>query len=317
MSLISIIVPVCNEIDNLASLKFELEKLVSAIEFDGNSVEIIVNDNNSTDGSVEYLSKWMEMNSRVNCEFLPRNIGFQGSLILGMRRAKGDACVIFQSDLQDPPELILEMIEAWRLGAKLVSSQIIKRQENILDRTTRKIFYTILTKISDKPIMNAFQDFYLLDKLIYSEIATLPLTDVFVRSEITTKYGFGHIIKYDRKPRLNGNSKFNFANKWNLALDALLLNNQKFQRMYIISSLFISLFVTAGALTILLIHFLGLEYGSKGWLSQVIITLSVFSFLSISFAYVIEYLSRIYRNLLEIQRKLYSLEKIITNRKEN
>lgn len=264
--------------------------------------EIIVNDNFSSDNSFALLSDWAQADNRVVLQQFKRNIGFQQSIIMGMRAASGDAVIVVQSDLQDPVELIEEFINSWATGSKVVAGVISSRSESLISRTTRKLFYYLLKIVSDKEVEMNFQDFYLLDKSVYENIKSINLNNAFIRAQITSEYGIDHKILYERHERKFGVSKFDFPAKYSLAVDALLLYGNRIPRLLSLLSIAMSFSFFILTCCLLVSKIIGVNFVSRGWLSLVSLNLLGFSLVFFIFSFLMEYLLRIYKLQLNSEK---------------
>ena len=296
---ISIVIPVRNEVENLRELRRRLESVTKDIKLSKYDFEVIVNDNNSSDGSLAILRDWALQDKKIFLQEFRIDVGFQKSLLLGMRIASGDALIVLQSDLQDPPEMILDFIDLWEMGNTVVGAVIKKRYEPKIVRASRKLFYWLLNLASDQKIITNFQDFYLLDKSVYIQLRRLNLNYAFLRVEIASKFGIGAFVTYSRQNRTAGKSKFGFANKYTLAMDALLLYGLRLNRVISVIFATTSIFFFLSTLILLILPEFNIKYSQQGWLSIMSLCLLSFSFLFFMSSIIIEYLSRIYRLTME------------------
>ena len=299
METISIVIPVRNEAENILELRKRVTSILSTEYLSKYRFEIIINDNNSNDNSVELLVAWANVDNRVKVQKFRKNIGFQQSILMGMRVATGNAVIVLQSDLQDPVEFIEVFVEKWHAGAKVVAGIISSRRENIIPRTSRKIFYWLLRILSDKEVEINFQDFYLLDKVVYDDIKNLHPHNAFIRGYITSEYGIDIRIPYVRNDRMYGESKFNFAAKYSLALDAILLYGNRIPRLLSIFSIVISLIFFLTSCGLFVCKLFGVNFIARGWLSLVSISLLGFSAIFFLLSILLEYLFRIYKSQLD------------------
>lgn len=292
--LVSILIPVKNEADNIEELERRvtetISKLNSAFEF-----EILINDNASVDNSVIKIKEWARRDSRVCPVFFNNDKGFQGSLLSGMRRARGEALIVLQSDLQDPPELIHDFLVAWAGGSKVVAGVISKRSEGLLNRLGRRIFYFFLDFATEGQVVKNFQDFYLLDKSVYEEISKNRISHAFLRVRISSEFGVDKSITYSRAARSRGKSKFGFSNKYQLALDAILSSGLRFTRILTLSALILTLSMFLALGILIFSKILGVDFNQRGWVSLMCVILFGFSLISTLLSFIIEYLVRILR----------------------
>jgi dolichol-phosphate mannosyltransferase len=309
MSTVSIVVPVFNEEANLKNLFAELEDLNQKCLANGVRIRPFFSDNFSQDDSWKLIVDYCSTNPDAQAIRLSRNYGYQVSLLNAFRLIDSDALCILQSDLQDPPEILFEMIVDWKKGFRSIAGIIESRGESGFDQNLRKIFYRLINLVSDKKHPAGIQDFYLIDKSIYREISRNPLDFQFIRSSISSNFSFEKTIPYQRRPRILGNSKFNFGAKYSLALDGVLANTEKFRRkvaFFIASLCFVTIFSIAGITTAFL---LGWRSPVAGWVSMVLIQLFVLMCLSVFGLISLEMTSRTYQLMsrptnVEIQTKL-------------
>jgi glycosyltransferase involved in cell wall biosynthesis len=293
--LISIGIPVLNEELNIPNLISRLNPVIAEITRRGFNVEILVNNNASSDASGAILDTWAVSDSRVRINHLPITVPFQESILRLLQQSQGDAFVLLQSDLQDPPELLIDFISNWTAERKIVAGVITKRREGIIQRIIRKIFYWILRSFSDGKIIVGFQDFYLIDRTIVDQLKDLSPEGLFLRGHISTRFGFVHQVPYERADRARGKSNFNFPAKYSLALDGLLLFGTRFIRT--ISTLSFGVFCLGalGTVTILISYLLGFRAAMHGWASLGVILLTLLALLGMTTGLILEYLIRIYR----------------------
>jgi glycosyltransferase involved in cell wall biosynthesis len=296
---ISIGVPVKNEVDNIQLLGRQLSSLLDAQKYQHLEFEILVNENNSIDGSESAILEWQKNDSRVVMFNLREQLEFQSSIQDLMRKSTGDAFCLIQSDLQDPVEVLERMIDAWlQQSDYLIVGQIIRRKERNLVNLGRKAFYSLLDSSSDGVYRDGIQDFYVLPQFIYTKIANLPRINLFIRGYLIFNYSKIVYIKYERDERKYGKSKFRFVDMYELALDGLLLHGKRFVRILSVFSFMIFFFTFVGIVLLLVASLVGFESGSKGWTSLILAISFTVSFLGLAFGVTLEYLIRIYRRLL-------------------
>jgi len=208
-SLISVAIPAFNEESNLDELFLRLQKVFASSE-DKYNFEIVVCENGSKDGSYQKLKQWQVKEPRLRVVRLSRNFHMEGGMMAALSQVTGDACVIMSADLQDPPEMILDMIELWSSGVDHVYTVISYRHgESKFRRTAAEIFYWLIDKISDTPVPRNSSDFRLVDKQMYEAFNSLPEKYRMVRS-VWGWIGFESAsLTYERQPRVGGTSSFN------------------------------------------------------------------------------------------------------------
>ena len=300
--LLTIGIPVRNEEGNIAALRLAIEEIVKEIEKKNLTVEIIINDNVSEDNSLILLEAWQRDFPIIRLFRLRTPLSFQASIISMMSEAKGDAFVIYQSDLQDPPEVILTFVDHWLKGHEIVAGVITSRQEGFINRIGRKFFYRSLQIVTDHHIIAGLQDFYLISDRVYKSLLTLPDDGLFLRGHITSRFGNVIQVPYSRRKRTFGKTNFNFPQKYSLALDALLLFGTRFIR--ILSSASFVLFIISSFLIMifLLSYILGFRVQVRGWASLSLLILMLASIIGLTTGLILEYLIRIYKLLVFNQK---------------
>ena len=208
-SLISVAIPAFNEESNLDELFLRLQKVFASSE-DKYNFEIVVCENGSKDGSYQKLKEWQIKESRLRVVRLSRNFHMEGGMMAALSQVTGDACVIMSADLQDPPEMILDMIELWSSGVDHVYTVISYRHgESKFRRAAAEVFYWLIDKISDTPVPRNSSDFRLVDKQMYEAFNSLPEKYRMVRA-VWGWIGFESAsLTYERQPRVGGTSSFN------------------------------------------------------------------------------------------------------------
>lgn len=235
MSLITYVIPTRNEdtgiqdlFDAIKNITFEINKL-------DHSLEVVIVDNYSSDNTVARILEISKKESiSVNLYCLNRNYGLQRSLLFGMSRATGDAVVILQSDLQDPVSASIEMVQAWQSGARTVAGISHKRSEKFSTILSSGVFYYVINFLSDIIVLKWFQDFFLLDRAIYTDLARRINHYEFLRGRIVEEYGIDKKIYYERLARKKGASNFNFAGRYSIAMDGITRFGTKLIRRYVI-----------------------------------------------------------------------------------
>lgn len=293
--LITIGMPVLNEELNIPALIARLNPVIEEIGRKELTVEVLVNNNASTDNSGTLLDNWAISDSRVRINHFPITVPFQESILRLLQQSKGDAFVLLQSDLQDPPEVLIDFISNWKSDQNIVAGVITKRREGIIQRSIRKVFYRLLKSFSDGKIIVGFQDFYLIDRSIIDQLKQLSPEGLFLRGHISTRFGHVQQVPYTRADRERGKSNFNFPAKYSLALDGLLLFGTRFIRTISTISFGVFCFGILGTIVVLLSYLFGYRAAMQGWASLGVILLTLLSLLGMTTGLILEYLIRIYR----------------------
>jgi polyisoprenyl-phosphate glycosyltransferase len=216
--LISIISPVHNEEENILEFVSRVSAALSQENW-----ELILIDDGSTDSSYDLISEISKNNARIKPIKLSRNFGHQPAISCGIDLAEGDAVVILDSDLQDPPEVIPQFLEMWREGYDVVYGKRHSRKgESFFKKISAKFFYRFLNSLSDTKLPVDAGDFRLLDKRVVSAINSMHEKNRYLRGMIAW-VGFNQIgIPYEREPRTRGKTKFNLVKMLSFASDGIV-----------------------------------------------------------------------------------------------
>lgn len=215
----SVVAPVFNEIDCLD----EFYKVVFEVMSSTNEPwELILVDDGSIDGSTEKIRQLAENDEHVRPVIFARNFGHQIAVTAGLDYSRGDAVIIIDADLQDPPEVMLELIAKWKEGYEVVYAVRRKREgESWFKLFTASLFYRIIYRITDVKIPMDAGDFRLLDRKIVDIMGQMRERHRFLRG-MTAWIGFRQIgVEYDRKERFAGTTKYSFRKMLKLALNAI------------------------------------------------------------------------------------------------
>lgn len=216
---VSIIVPVYNEYDVLPLC---LQKLQEVAENLNVSSELIFIDDGSRDGSTDFLFDEMSRDPSIRVIRLSRNFGKEAALTAGLDHALGSAVIVIDADLQDPPELIPDMIEQWHQGADVVLMQRNSREgESWLKKVTAHTFYRLLQKLSHSQIPVDTGDFRLMSRRAVDALKQLPERNRFMKGLFAWVGMPTVILKYDRKPRTVGCSKWDYLDLIRLAMEGI------------------------------------------------------------------------------------------------
>jgi dolichol-phosphate mannosyltransferase len=215
----SIIAPVYNEICCLDVLYQRLSEVMN--QADG-EWELILVDDGSTDGSTDKISELGRLDKRVRPVIFARNFGHQIAVTAGLDYSRGDAVIIIDADLQDPPEVILELIQKWREGFEVVYAQRSEREgETFFKRVTASLFYRTIYRITDVKIPLDTGDFRLLDRKVVNVMNSMRERHRFLRG-MSAWVGFRSVgVPYKRAARFAGTTKYPFKKMLKLALTAV------------------------------------------------------------------------------------------------
>jgi glycosyltransferase involved in cell wall biosynthesis len=204
--LISVIVPVYNEKGNIEQLYLRIRQVFEARP---EEFELIFIDDGSTDGSHEVLQDLTGSDRQVRVLSFTRNFGHQQAVSAGLKWCRGSCAVIIDADLQDPPELIPEMIEKWRADFQVVFATRSRRiGENFMKRATAALFYRLMHRLSNVDIPLDTGDFRLIDRAVIDLLNGMPERHRFLRGMVSWG-GFRQTgIMYERQKRYSGKTKY-------------------------------------------------------------------------------------------------------------
>jgi dolichol-phosphate mannosyltransferase len=216
----SLVIPIYNEEAVLPILLRRLDALLDAL--DGPAEAIFVDDG-SRDASPIVLEAKARADRRYRFVKLSRNFGHQIAITTGMERAAGQAVVVMDADLQDPPEVVLDMIAKWKEGYEIVYAERLSREgESRFKRVTADLFYRLLGKLSDVEIPRNVGDFRLVDRKALDSFLAMPERDRFVRGMFAW-IGFRQaVVPFHRPPRAAGETKYSLTQMIRLAANGVV-----------------------------------------------------------------------------------------------
>ena len=244
MKKISIIIPAYNEEESLPFLYERLERLMDSIK--NYEFEILFINDGSKDNTLNLIKEYREKDSRISYVDFSRNFGKEIGMIAGLDYATGDAVIFMDADLQDPPELIPEMIKYWEEGYDDVYAQRRTRAgETFLKKFTSKMYYKVLQALTSVPIQKDTGDFRLLDRRCVNALRKLRETDRNSKSMFSWIGYKKKAVLYDRDPRVAGKTKWNYKKLVDLAIDGITSFTTSPLRIstYIAIPTFLALFV--------------------------------------------------------------------------
>jgi len=215
----SVIAPIFNELQNIPEL---YRRVKETLDSTGDSWELVMVDDGSTDGSTDALRQLAKQDSRVRPVIFARNFGHQIAVTAGLDYALGQAVVIIDSDLQDPPEVVLDMIAKWREGYEVVYAVRTEREgESWFKLFTASLFYRLIYRITDVDIPLDAGDFRLMDRQVVDVLNSMRERFRFLRG-MSAWVGFRQIgVPYRRAARMAGETKYPFRKMLRLALNAV------------------------------------------------------------------------------------------------
>ncbi|RBP32287.1 glycosyltransferase involved in cell wall biosynthesis [Marinobacter pelagius] len=216
---LSVVVPVHNEADVIPTLLNRLVLVFRKLEM---TTELLFVDDGSRDNSVALLLQARRRYPDIRVLQLSRNFGKEAAVTAGLTHAKGDAVILMDADLQDPPELIPDMVAQWRKGTDVV---LMKRRsragESWLKRATASLFYRLINRISDAPIPVDTGDFRLMSRRTVDALNQLPERNRYLKGMFAWVGMPTVTLEFDRDPRLAGKTKWNYLKLVHLAMEGI------------------------------------------------------------------------------------------------
>lgn len=304
--LLSIIIPVYNEENNISPLLDRLLPVIGKYDY-----EVIFVSDGSTDKTAERVNVYAKSNNKIKLVSFYRNFGHQMALTCGYRYAKGDCVITIDADLQDPPEIIHEMIERWEKGIKVVYAKRKAREvDSFFKKKTAFLFYKLINFLSETPIPDEVGDFRLLDKEIVLFLNNLPEQSRFLRGLVAWGGYPAEYVYFNREKRISGETHYTLSRMLNFALEGIISFSTKPLRLASYMG-----FLSAG------LGFLGIIYAVvgkffhpvnwvTGWTALFVGIMFIGGVQLLTIGIIGEYISRIY---IEIQKRPQYLIKEMTN----
>lgn len=302
---LSVVIPVFNEEDTLDMLT---ERLTCALDSVGEPWEVIFVNDGSADRSGEMLRRFHERDRRLKSVSLSRNFGHQVAISCGLDFAAGAAVVIMDGDLQDPPEVLPDLVARWREGWDVVYAVRQTRKETLFKRSAYKAFYWLLKRVSYLDIPLDSGDFSLIDRKVVDLLKRMPERNRFVRG-LRTWVGLRQTgFEYARAARYAGESKYSFAKLVRLAFDGLV--SYSYVPLRLVSNLGLVVSLTALAyMSYLLLDRLFGDRTIQGWTSTVVIMLFLGGIQLMALGIIGEYIGRIFEEVK--QRPHYVIAEVL------
>ncbi len=301
---VSVVLPVFNEAENLPAL---YRRLTTVLEAESLPYELVFVDDGSSDGSTEFLRALTADDARVRVVELARNFGHQVAITAGLDYARGDAVIVMDADLQDPPEVLPQFIAEWRAGNDVVYAIREQRKENWLKRLAYTAFYRMLRRVANVDIPLDAGDFCIMDRRVVNLLRSMPERNRFVRG-IRSWVGLRQKgLRYERQARYAGRPKYTFGRLMLLALDGFISFSHTPLRIASLLGVGISLmsFVLAG---FYFIKKLTLGLNPPGFATLVVAIFFLAGIQLITIGVMGEYIGRIFDEVK--QRPLYVVRQV-------
>jgi len=287
----SVVVPLYNE-ELVINETYKILKEV--MDSTGEPYEIILVNDGSYDRTLEISKQICKENKNVRLVSFSRNFGHQAAITAGMEFACGQAIIVIDADLQDPPEVILEMIKKWKEGFDVIYGQRLERQgESFFKRATAKIYYRVLKYMSDVDMPVDAGDFRLIDRKVCDALNKLPERNRYVRGLISW-LGFKQTsVKFVRKERFAGETKYSFKKMLKFAFDGITAFSHKPLKI----SGYLGFLITLSSFVyfvVIMYRMLFTDNMVPGWLILAVIVLFVNGVILLMLGTLGEYIGRIY-----------------------
>jgi len=307
--LVSVVSPVYQEEAGIEEFHRRLSESLAPLG-DALAFEIVYVNDGSTDRSRDLLEKLVAHDDRVRVVDLSRNFGHQVALSAGVDHARGDAVVVIDSDLQDPPEVIPELIQRWRDGFKVVYGVRTHRAgETRFKLWTSKVYYGLIDRVSEVPLPRQAGDFRLLDRTVVDVLARMPERNRYVRGMVAWA-GFAQCaVEYERDPRYAGETKYTLRKMTRLAFDGVTSFSDRPLRLATQLGLVVMAVAFAFAAWVIVGSIVDPGGGNRGWPSLMAVVALLGGIQLLCIGVLGEYIGRIYRETKG--RPLYVVSDVI------
>jgi polyisoprenyl-phosphate glycosyltransferase len=302
---LSIVIPVYNEEATLPELQRRLAELLPQV---GGDTEVILVNDGSRDETAAIVGQICRLDSRFRGVHFSRNFGHQAAVAAGLRYSQGRAVVVMDADLQDPPALVLQLLERWRAGFDVVYARHAARhREGPLKKLAAHVFYRVLRRLAKPEIPPDTGDFCLMDRRVVDLLNAMPERNRYIRG-LRAWVGFRQTaVDFVRAGRFAGEAKYTFRKSLALALNGIVSLSKAPLRVATYFGLLVSLtsFVLA---VVFVIEKLTAGFEIRGWASTVVIILFLGGVQLLTLGIIGEYISRIYDEVK--QRPLFIVQNL-------
>lgn len=304
--LISIVAPCFNESETVDLFVSAIDKILNDADF---NAEIIFIDDGSRDDTRARLSRLAASRENVRAIALSRNFGKEAALTAGVDHARGNAVIVMDVDLQDPPDLILDFVRKWRDGFDVVYAAREDRQsDTAAKRATANWFYRLFNKVSAIKIPENAGDYRLMDRRVVDHIKALPERSRFMKG-LFAWVGFNAVaVPYVRPERAAGETKFNFWKLWNFAIDGFTSFSTAPLRVWTYFGVVVAIVSILYAL-IIIMQTLIFGVAVPGYASLLVFILFFGSIQMISVGILGEYIARLFAEVK--QRPIYIVDEVM------
>jgi dolichol-phosphate mannosyltransferase len=288
LHLLSVVAPVYNEQELVEEFYARVTKALAGFDF-----ELVLVDDGSRDGTPAILQRLASTDPRVHVVYLSRNFGHQTALTAGLDHARGDAVVMLDADLQDPPELIPRMVDHWRAGCDVVYAVREHREgESYFKLTTARWFYKLFDKLTQVELQHNSGDFRLLDRRALNALLSMRERSRFLRG-MTVWVGYRQAaVPYRRDPRYAGETKYTLPKMLRFSLDAIFSFSHRPLQLATLLGFLVSTLALVAIPVVVVLRILGSYLPGFGTITIAILLLGGIQLIAIGI--IGEYVSRIY-----------------------
>jgi dolichol-phosphate mannosyltransferase len=288
LKLLSVIAPVYNEQELVEEFYARVSKALAGFNF-----ELVLVDDGSSDGTGASLQRLASSDPRVHVVYLSRNFGHQTALTAGLDHARGDAVVMLDADLQDPPELIPTMLDHWRAGCDVVYAVREHREgESYFKLATARWFYKLFDKVTQVELVHNSGDFRLLDRRALNALLSMRERSRFLRG-MTVWVGYRQAaVPYRRDPRYAGETKYTLPKMLRFSLDAIFSFSHRPLQLATLLGFMVSTLALIAIPVVVVLHVVGSYLPGFGTITIAVLLLGGVQLIAIGI--IGEYVSRIY-----------------------
>ncbi|WP_045858259.1 glycosyltransferase family 2 protein [Teredinibacter purpureus] len=303
---LSLLVPMYNE---SSVIPVFFETVLNVLKEVTYELEIVCVNDGSTDNTLALLKSYAEKDARIKVISFSRNFGKEPAMTAALDYATGDAIIPIDADLQDPPELILEMLEKWEEGFSVVFARRSSREsDGLVKRNTALWFYSLFNKMSDTYIPSNVGDYRLMDRRVVDVIKRLPEKDRFMKGLFCWPGFKSTTVEFERPERAEGETKFNMWKLWNFAISGIA----SFSTMPIRAGIYVGLMISVASFVYAMFIvtktlFMGVDV--PGYASIMVAVLFLGGIQMFFLGLLGEYIGRIYKEVKN--RPLYVVEETI------
>ncbi len=304
--LLSLVLPLFNEEEVFDELEKRLTAFLQSLDCD---IEVILVNDGSRDRTQERLESWARRDPRIKGLCFARNFGHQVAVTAGLEHAAGDAVVIMDADLQDPPELIHQMLAEYQKGYDVVYAQRVERAgETVFKRATAWLFYRLMRLLVHRDLPSDTGDFRLMSRPVLDALLQMREKHRFLRGMVTW-VGFAQTaVKFSREARRQGQTKYNLRKMLSLAWNASVSFSPLPLRLNLFAGVGVALF-GAGYGVYAVLRAVIIRDTVPGWTTLVVLLCLIGGWILISVGILGEYVAKIFEEVK--QRPLYVIEKKI------